>query len=535
MSTRFFRLTAIVALVLTANAPLNAQYVGKSPAELGKVQFSTSCSPAVQDEFVRGVALLHSFWWSEGEKAFKSVIARDPSCAIAQWGLASIYMNNPFGTPPAVRVADGQAALDRAGQIPAQTQRERDYVDAVTAYYQDYGNRTEPVRQSARAKAYAALAAKYPNDDEAKIFAALYLASSQPLADQTYASRRQAAQILEQLWTKYPDHPGVAHYLIHCYDEPQLADIGIRPARRYSDIAPAAPHAQHMPSHIFTRIGVWKDSVESNRRAAFVAIRAGEPGEAMHATDFQVYALLQMARDGDARAALRDARQVDVSKVPTYVTPPYALAAIPARIAVERGAWGEAAGLEVVSTFFPPAEATTRFARALGFARSGNAGAAKLEVDQIVLLRDKLLAAKNAYWAGEVEVMRLSSLAWIALGEKRSEDAVAIMRQAADMEDKSEKASLTPARILPARELLADLLLDLKRPADALKEYEASQLREPNRLRGLYGAAVAAELSGNSAKARDYYKKVVAMAGSGDPRPELITARAYLSTHSMSS
>ncbi|MBV8074339.1 MAG: hypothetical protein JO140_02835 [Candidatus Eremiobacteraeota bacterium] len=492
------------------------------------MEFPTTCSPAVQDTFARGVALLHSFWWSEGEAAFKAVLAQDPACAIAAWGLASIYMNNPFGTPPASRFADASAALELARKNPAKSARERDYVEAAAVYYDDFAGKPEPQRSLARAKAYEALAAKYPSDEEAKIFAALYLAASQPLSDQTYASRMAAASALEQLLPTHPEHPGVAHYLIHCYDEPPFAQKGIPPANRYAVIAPAAPHALHMPSHIYTRLGLWSESVATNRRATLAAKQGNEIGETFHTMDYTAYALLQLARDGEARQVLASALQVDASKaLPGVPTPAYALAAIPARIAVERGAWADAAKLNVQPSRFAYTEAMTHFARALGAARTGDVSAAQSEVAQIATLRDGLIAAKNPYWASEVEVMRLSSFAWAAFAQRQTDDALTAMRAAADLEDKNEKASITPGRLLPARELLGDMLLQAKRPSDALREYEASQRREPNRFRSLYGAAVAAVQSG-SPRAKEYYRQLVAMAGTGDPRPETAAAKAYL-------
>ncbi|MBV8600030.1 MAG: hypothetical protein JO359_00550 [Candidatus Eremiobacteraeota bacterium] len=527
MQIVLFRIPLAVLLMLVLTSPLGAEYVGRSPAELGKVTFPTSCNASVGDTFARGVALLHSFWWSEGESTFKAVLAQDPSCAIAAWGLASIYMNNPFGTPPASRPADALAALDLARRSPAKTQRERDYVEAAAVYYDDFSTKPEPARALARAKAYEALVAKYPSDEEAKIFYALYLAASQPLSDQTYASRIKAASILEGLLPTHPEHPGVAHYLIHCYDEPPYASKGLPSANRYAGIAPAAPHALHMPSHIYTRLGSWTESIATNRRATIAAKQGNEPGETLHTMDYTVYAALQLARDNDARAIVAAAPDVDISKL-TGPGAPYARAAMPARFAVERGAWTEAAKLDVTSSRFPYTEAMTRFARALGAVRGGTAASAAPELARIVELRDTLTAAGNAYWASEVEVMRLSSAAWIALSEKRNDEAAALMRQAAETEDRNEKASVTPGRILPARELLGDLLLALDRPADALREYEMSQIREPNRFRGLNGSAMAAARAGDRAKAKGYYERLVAMAGAGDPRPEIASAKAYL-------
>jgi tetratricopeptide (TPR) repeat protein len=389
-------------------------------------------------------------------------------------------------------------------------------------------NRTERERQLARAKAYEALAAKYPDDDEAQVFYALYLAGTQTASDQTYAAYLKAAGILEKQFAKHPDHPGVAHYLIHSYDAPPIAPQGVPAARRYAGIAPDAPHALHMPSHIFTRVGDWADSVATNRRSADAAKRSNDPDDALHALDYMAYAYLQQARDGDARKTWEEARGLSAGINPARATAYYALAAMPARIVVERGAWREAATLAPSPSNFPFTDAMPHFARALGAARSGDPAAAQKDVEQLTALRDRLNAAKNEYWATEVEVMRLTSLAWVALAQKRTDTALGLMREAADTEDRNEKNIVTPGRLLPARELLGDMLLELKRPAEALKEYEASQKREPSRYRGLYGAGQAAAQAGDRDKARQYFSKLIEVAGSGDSRSETEAARRYL-------
>ena len=527
MKTRIHIAAPLIALSLAAASVAFAQHGSK----VGKVEFPNSCIPAVQEKLIRGVAMLHSFYYSATLKAFEEVAAEDNSCAIAAWGYASILMLNPLsgiGASPK-DAQQAQAAIDKGRQMGAKTERERDYLEAVAAYYQDFATRTERERQLARARAYEALAAKYPDDDEAQIFYALYLAGTQTASDQTYSAYLKAAGILERQFAKHPDHPGVAHYLIHSYDAPPIAPQGVPAARRYAAIAPDAPHALHMPSHIFTRVGAWADSAATNRRAADVARKSNEPDQALHAMDYMTYAYLQLARDGDARKVFDEARTVDAN-LPA-ATGPYALAAMAARYVVERGAWGEAVRLTPVPSKYPYTEAMTHFARALGAARSGDPAAAQNDIARIAALRDQLKAAKNEYWGNEVEVMRLASLAWAALAQKKGDDALALMRQAADIEDRSEKHIVTPGRLLPARELLGDMLMELKRPAEALKEYEASQLREPNRYRGLYGAGQAAAQSGNRDKAQHYFSKLIELAGSGDLRPEMEAARRYLATN----
>jgi tetratricopeptide (TPR) repeat protein len=483
----------------------------------------------VQPLLETGVAMLHSFWFGAGEKTFRDVLAQDPSCAIANWGIAAILMSNPLAgqgaSPKGVPAA--QAAIDEGRRAAPKTQRERDYIEAVAAYYQDFSTRPERSRQESRAKAFEALAARYPDDDEARIFSALYIAGTQSQADQTFAAYLKAAAILEKLFVKYPDHPGVAHYLIHSYDAPPIASQGLPAARRYASLAPDAPHALHMPSHIFTRVGAWEDSIATNRRAAEVAKKSGEIDQAYHASDYSVYAYLQLARDGDARREMEEALKVTGTHPAQAI--PYSKAAMPARYAMERGAWREAMQLQPQPTSFPFTDALTYFARALGAARSGDTAAAEKEAGELARLHKALQDAKNNYWATEVETQRLAVAGWIALTQGKADEALKLMRSAADLEDKNEKHIVTPGRIVPARELLGEMLLELKQPALALKEFEASQVREPNRFRSYYGAARAAEAAGDRGKAAASYAKLMELAQKGDSqRPELVQARAYV-------
>jgi tetratricopeptide (TPR) repeat protein len=524
-----FRPTVFLAAALFAAGALGHEDDVKASRQvLGKVSFKTSCSKAAQAKFNRAVALLHSFWYTEAEAAFKEILAVDPGCTIANWGLASILMNNPIAGQGAVGKAPelAQAALENARANPPRTQRERDYIEAVAAYYKDFAQRTERERQAARAEAYEKLAAKYPDDDEAQIFYAVYLAATQSLTDKSYGAALKAAGILEQQFNKHPQHPGVAHYMIHSYDYPPIAQKGLNAARRYAKIAPDAPHALHMPSHIFTRVGLWEESAQTNARSAIAARKGNEGDESWHAVDYMVYAYLQMARDRQAQETWAEA-QKHMNLSPRFVGP-YGITAVPARLAVERGDWKAAAALEPRATKFPFVDAMTHFARALGAARSGDADAAEREVQAIGKLHAQLVEGKNAYWATEVEVSGLAALAWTRFAQGKHDEALERMRQAADMEDKNDKHIVTPGRILPARELLGDMLLEMKRPAEALKEYEASQLREPNRFRGLLGAARAAEQAGDAAKAKRYYGQLVKVAGKGDPRPELEAAKKSL-------
>ena len=503
---------------------------GQSTSQLGTVDFPNSCSPTVQPTFQKAVAMLHSFWYSEAEKTFREVLVQDPSCGIATWGIAAILMANPLAAAgPSKEWAErGRDAIEQGRKIGAKTARERDYIDAIAVYYEDWANRPERTRQLNRARAFEALAARYPMDDEAQIFAALYLAGTQSLADQTYKAYVTAAAALENQFAKHPEHPGIAHYLIHSYDAPPIAAKGLPAARRYAGIAPSAPHALHMPSHIFTRVGAWTESAETNARAAAAAKRDNDGDEEAHSMDYMVYAYLQLARDGDVQRVIADSAQL--GRIVRF-TAPYALAAMPARYATERGDWVTAKNLEIRQSAFPFTVALTHFARGIGAARSGDPMAAEKEAQELGRLHYALKTAKNEYWATEVEVSRVAVTAWTALAQGKNDEALMLMRSAADTEDRTDKHIVTPGRILPARELLGEMLLELKRPADALKEFEASHAREPERFRGYYGAAQAAAQNGDTAKAKRYFTKLLEMTGQAATRPELTQARAFLAAN----
>ncbi len=527
---RITPIAAAAALSLVLAGPSLGHEVEQGQGQLGKVAFDNSCDAKVQQELQRAVAMLHSFWFSAGEKAFRHVLDDDPSCGIATFGIAAILMNNPLAgqgaLPKAAEVA--AAAIEQGRRVGAKTQRERDYIEAVASYYADFANKPERARQLARAQAFEALAAKYPDDDEAQIFAALYAAGTQSQADQTYAAYLKAAAVLERQFAKYPDHPGVAHYLIHSYDAPPIAAKGLDAARRYSKIAPDAPHALHMPSHIFTRVGAWQDSVALNRRSADVAVKDADGGSAFHAADYMVYAQLQLGRDQAARRVMDEFKSSDGAKLAQFAGP-YAAVAMPARMALERGDWAAAAQLVPQGTAFAHCEAITTFSRALGAARLGNIALAEQEAQRLQAQHKALTEAKNNYWATEVEVQRVAAAAWIAKAKGQSDEALRLMRAAADMEDKSEKHIVTPGRVVPARELLGEMLLELKQPALALKEFEQSQLREPNRLRGYASAAAAAVAAGERDKARAQYAKLVELTREADTAlPEVTLAKAYL-------
>jgi tetratricopeptide (TPR) repeat protein len=496
------------------------------PAKLGTVTFANSCTAAAQDGFERGVALLHSFWFTEGEKAFREALDRDPACAIATWGIATVIIGNTFGVGPSPADAQrAQQAIDQGRAIGAKTQRERDYIDAIAAYYDRFAERPNGARIRSLSEAFETLAARYPDDDETQIFDALYLTASQSLADKTYARALKAATILEPQFAKHPDHPGVAHYLIHSYDFPALAQKGLPAALCYAGIAPDAYHALHMPSHIFTRVGDWQESIDTNTRSIAEAKAEKATGSVLHAMDYMMYADLQLARDADASAVVNESSTLSTPEIASL----YARAAIPARYAVERDQWAAAAALpDPADSKFPYTEAMTLFARGIGAARSGRPEAAEKDVARLAGIVAALKTAKNDYWATEVEVQRLGVAAWIAYAQGKRDDALSLMRSSADMEDASEKASVSPGRVLPARELLGDMLLASGKADEALAAYEASLINDPKRMRSFYGAGEAAAAAGKTDKARDYFSRVVAMADASSTRPELIKARAYL-------
>jgi len=502
------------------------QTTGKAPERLGSVAFPTSCDPKVQARFERGVALLHSFWFPEGRTAFLEVLEADPSCAIAYWGIGVNRLLNPFGGQPAENVLlEGQAAVDKALAAPPKTQRERDYVYAIAAFY---AHDRAPWRERVLRyeKAMEALARRYPQDSEAAIFYALALNVAADLNDKTYERQLKAATILEPIFAAQPDHPGVAHYLIHSYDYPPIAAKGLAAARKYAAIAPSAAHALHMPSHIFTRVGAWEDSIGTNRRAEETARKTNTPDDVLHAIDYQVYAALQLGRDAEAKRALE--RGAPEAARYERNSGAYALAAGGARYAMERGDWKMAAQLAPRTSKFPYADAMIHFARAVGAARSGDTEAARKDAEELGRLRDALAARKDAYWTEQVEIQRLAAQAWIELAQGRHEAALALMRQSADRQDASEKATVTPGHLAPSRELLGEMLLELNQPGQALKEFEASAVGNPNRFRGTFGAALAAAQARDGTKARTYYARLLELAGKGDSRPELQQARTWL-------
>jgi hypothetical protein len=527
----------LVGAATTAAAQQMDHSHGAPAGRLGTVRFTTSCAPAVQDDFNRGVALLHSFWFSAAIQSFDTVLKTDPRCVMAQWGIAMSWWGNPFaGIRSPQALASGLAAVTAAKASGAGTDREKAYVAAVERLFRDASTSDQRTRTLAYERAMAALAASYPDDVEARIFYALSLGQTALPTDKTYANQLKAADILEREFRLQPEHPGLAHYIIHSFDVPPLASRALDAARRYAKIAPDAPHALHMPSHTFTRVGYWQESIDANLASAEAARKDNAAAEELHAYDYQTYAYLQIGQDaaaGRARAAAEPLRAKLSTGGAGNAAPPaagyYALAAIPARYALERAAWAEAAALVPQPSPVPWADSVTHFARALGAARSGNPGAARADIARLVALRDTLKAANDAYWTEQLDIQQRIAGAWVTLAEGRADDAVAAMRQAADMEDATDKLAVTPGPIKPARELLGEMYLQIGRPADALAAFEGTLKKEPKRYRATYGAARAAELAGQRAAAARYYAALLDIARSTDQpgRPELQQARAF--------
>jgi Tfp pilus assembly protein PilF len=498
------------------------------PEDLGKVHFETSCKPDAQARFDQAMLYQHSFWYRASQKSFEDALKADPDCTIAYWGIALSLLYNPHVAPPVKNLAEGAAALEKGRAVSAKTQRERDYIDALSTMYTDYDKVDHRTRVLAYLKAMEQLAQRYPDDDEAQIYYALALNVAASPADKTYANQLKGAEILEKIWARQPEHPGVAHYLIHLYDTPVLAEKGLAAARRYAKIAPDAAHAQHMPSHIFTRLGYWQESIASNIVSARVAKDAADFHDQLHAMDYLVYAYLQTGQDGKAKAVL-DSMNAVTGFTETFLPGPYALAVSPARYAIDRGDWTAAAELQVRPSPLANVQAITYFARALGAARSGNPEAAKVDVAKLAELRDKLRDAKDGYWSEQVDIQQQVATAWVLYADGKRNDALKAMSAAADAEDKTEKHPVTPGTPKPARELYGAMLLDSGSATEALAAFEATLKKEPKRLGAYVGAATSAEKAGDKAKAKDYYEKIVAIAdGADDTRTEVAAAREYL-------
>lgn len=528
-------LISTAAVLATATAFVAFQQSSAQDAtdqQLGQVRFETSCNEVAQRRFDRAMRYQHSYWYVQAREVLQEALKADPSCAIAYWGIALGLWDNQHNPPPAANNAPALAAIQKAKAIGAKTQRERDYIDAMALLYTDYDKTPYRTRLMAHVKAMEALAQRYPKDDEAQIAYAILLNVSAPLDDKTYAQQLKGAAILEPISLRLPQHPGVTHYLIHLYDYPPLAQKGLAAANRYAKIAPAAPHAQHMPSHIYTRVGYWKESISSNIASVKAAKAEKSVGNYLHAQDYMVYAHLQIGQDKQARAVVDEMLQGASNFNPNISGGNYALAAAPARYAVERGDWSGAAQLQVRPNAFPYVMAISHFARAIGAARSGNPEAAKADIVKLTEMRDKLRAAKDAYWSEIVDIQGRVASAWVLYAEGKHDEALRALSAAADAEDKTEKHVVTPGPLAPARELYGYMLLERGMAREALAAFESTQAKEPNRYHGFAGAAQAAERLGDKTKAKTNYTKLIALVGeTDDARPELNAARKYLSSN----
>ena len=539
---QFLRATLLGLLCATA---VKAQDAEQHQHELGKVNFTISCSASAQKLFNYAVAWLHSFEYDEAEKRFKQVTTTDQKCGMGYWGIAMSHYHPIWAPPTSADLQKGEAAAVRATSLGARTKREGDYIAAIAVFYKDANKLDHRARAFAYWEAMKRLYQRYPKDREAAVFYALTLISTGMMVnDKSYANEQKAVVILNQVLAAEPDHPGVAHYIIHGYDYPQLANLALPAARSYAKIAPGSAHALHMPSHIFTRLGLWDESIGSNLNseasAKAYAVKnhvAGAWDQQLHAMDYLVYAYLQGAQDKKAWGVVEELKQIRKAEPETFAAA-YAISAIPARYALERHRWNEAAKLELVPNVWAEfpwqsyrwAEAHVHFARAVGAARSGNPASARLDLEKLTAIRQSLPAITGAYdWGTQVEIQIQAATAWLSFAEGKKDEALRMLRAAADLEDKTDKHPVTPGVIIPAREQLGDMLLQMGRPEQALIEFEAALQITPNRFNGLSGAARAAELSGDKKKATDYYRQLVKLCVQADrTRPELEQAKVFL-------
>jgi len=508
----------------------------------GEVNFPISCSSTAQAQFNRAVAMLHSFFYPETIKVFSTLAQQEPTCAMAYWGIAISQRPNPLVGPfPGDVLKAGWEAIEKARAAPQKTDRERDWIEALAAFFENYESVPQQRRTASYEAAMARLHARYPNDAEAAIFYALALNEAADPTDKSYAKPLMAAAILEKLEAQHPNHPGIPHYIIHSYDYPELAARGVIAANRCAQLAPSAPHALHMPSHVYSTLGMWDEVIGSDLAADETAIaytaRVNPPAAAnpaanparYHSLDFLTNAYLQTARDRQAKRILDIRNSMTEFPAGFRYSGHTAYAAIPVRYAFERGAWAEAASLGIPKTPFAQAEAIVWFGRAVGAARSGDVAAARQALDQLRRLRETLVKAHDDYWSGQVEIQEKAAAAWVGLRERRKATAIGLMRQAADLEDKSGKHVAMENRLSPMRELLGELLLAADEPRQALVEFEASLRNNPNRYRSFAGAAKAAQRLGHREQAKTYYEKLIALASNADTeRADLVTAKQFL-------
>jgi tetratricopeptide (TPR) repeat protein len=527
-------LLAFPSLTLADDEPGHQHHEDLNTTQLGTVHFPVSCAASVQKPFERGVALLHSFWYEEAEKQFLQITKDDPHCAMAHWGVAMSLWHQLWNQPDAKVIKRGADEVKKARKEKGNTTaREQAYIAAATAFYGKPNKRNHDARAQAYSDSMKKLYEAYPDDHEAAAFYALSLLALDPHEDETFANRKAAAAVLEKLFAIEPDHPGVAHYLIHSYDKPQLAQLGLPAARRYAQVAPAAPHALHMPSHIFARVGLWQDDINSNlasiaatRKTA--AMHMGGEGHQFHAMDFLVYAYLQSGREAEAQRVIDEVKAMAPMKDMYgmgFDPRTYALTVFPAMYALELRHWSDAAALSAVEGASRGDQAITHWARAIGAARSGDLTQAHKDLRQIEEIRKDLVAEKKSDFADAVAQDYQQAEAWIAHAEGNDDAAIAALRTLAD---KNDKLGDEPESI-PTREMLADLLLDAKRPQQALMEYQTDLKLNPNRFNALYGAARAAEETGKQSEASEYYALLLKVCDGGNStRPELSRAKELL-------
>lgn len=511
----FFLTVAVLAM-----AAMDPEHSHEHSPQLGKLSFETTCSPAAQEQFQTGLRWLHSFEYQESERSFSAAAAADPGCAIAYWGIAMSNYHPLWAAPTPAEFAKGKDAIERAKAASAKSERERAYVASLDTFYRDAGRRDLKTRVAAYSEEMRKLHGAYPNDDEAAVFYALSLIAEGAMdGDKTYPRQKRAAAILNNVLARNPDHPGVTHYLIHSFDYPGLAELALPAARRYATIAPDSSHAQHMPSHIFTRLGLWDEAIKSNL-AAEAAAKAhaaamGMPGvwdQALHAMDYLTYAYLQTGQDEKALEVLAELKSIKQADPPS-LTVAYAVTAIPARVLLEGRHWEQAAAFNLPPNLASLAAlsnnkwaiANVHFAKAVGAARSGQLKLAQAEISTLASIEQQLTIPPGEYdWRKQIAIQRQIAEGWLAHAAGKDDEALRIMRAAADLDDATEKHPVTPGSILPAREELGELLLAVGRPVQALTEYEASLARAPRRHAGLVGAAQAAKLAGKAEQAKRY-------------------------------
>jgi hypothetical protein len=494
------RLAATVISMLcaaSAQAADDEHHSHPAPEKLGSVDFANSCASAVQSSFERAVALLHSFAYDASELAFRDVSGRDPKCAIAHWGMAMTHYHQLWDPPSGEELRKGAGQIQQAVDLRAASLRERQFIDALATYYRDADQAPPAVRAERYAGAMSGVARDNPGDPEAQIFYALALIATAPPVDKTHVNQKRAAAILEPLYRSQPQHPGLAHYLIHAYDSTELAPRGVAAARAYAKIAPSAPHALHMPSHVFTRLGLWNDSIASNQAARAAAHAQGDVGEELHAMDYLTYAYLQSGRYAQAEQVVVELRSMADLPASQFKAS-YAATAMPVRLAIEQHAWNRAVLLEPLPRSPPHVAALVYWARALGRARGEHPQSADSDIAKLEACLHELQTANNAYWATQVDILLKEAQAWQSVANGDSAAAIQGLRRAADEEDAVEKLPVTPGPVVPAREQLAELLLDVKRPGEAMQEFRTARVMAPRRRGALVGAIAASERVGDT-------------------------------------